>query len=162
MVVRVAAYRARDDDEFGRVVASSDLASEVGDVDYLVLAAPSTEQSRNLVDRRVLQRMKPSARLLNFGRGVLVNDDDLIEALEGGIIAGAALDVFRDEPLPSDHGFWTTKGLIISPHMSGIVPGWEDASVQIFLDTLRRWMNDEPLENILDKRKGYVVQDVRV
>jgi phosphoglycerate dehydrogenase-like enzyme len=160
MSVSVVAQRARQDSEFGQVRKTSDLAEEAERADVLLLVAPSTPQTRNLVNADLLARMQPGSRVINLGRGDLVDDDALVAGLRSGSIAGAALDVFREEPLPADHPFWTAPNLILSPHMSGIVPGWERESVAIFLDTVRRWLAGEPLENELNKRLGYVVQAI--
>ena len=94
--------------------------------------------------------MKPTARLVNVGRGPLVVIDDLVAALGAGRIAGAALDVFPDEPLPADSPLWAMPQVIVSPHMSGDVVGWREELVDLFADNLQRWRHDEPLRNVVD------------
>jgi phosphoglycerate dehydrogenase-like enzyme len=109
-----------------------------------------------MIDAAALQRMRPSARLVNVGRGGLVAEDDLVEALRAGRIAGAALDVFEDEPLKESSPLWEMPGVIVSPHMSGDVIGWRDELVRLFADNLGRYVSGRPLRNVVDKRLGYV------
>ncbi|TDB76299.1 D-2-hydroxyacid dehydrogenase, partial [Actinomadura sp. KC216] len=124
--------------------------------DYVVLAAPLTPQTRGMIDAAALDRMRPSARLINVGRGALVAEADLVKALRDGRIAGAALDVFEDEPLPQSSPLWAMPNVIVSPHMSGDVVGWRDELVRLFADNLGRHVAGRPLRNVVDKRLGYV------
>ncbi len=151
MRVRLVGRRARDG-----VHAAEELPGLLADCGYLVLAAPLTERTRGLVDADLLARLPASARLINVGRGALVVQDDLVEALRGGGLAGAALDVFAAEPLPAGHPLWTLPGVIVSPHMSGDVVGWRDALVELFTDNLGRYRGGRPLRNVVDKTQGYV------
>lgn len=155
--VRGAGRTPREEDpDFGTVVASSDLAAHAGWADHVVLAAPLTEQTRDLVDDVVLAAMKPSAHLINVGRGALVDEDALLQALRRGQIAAASLDVFREEPLPVSHPFWGLENVHMSAHMCGDVVGWRDALARQFLDNLERWMSGADLANVVDKQRGYV------
>lgn len=155
--VRGAGRTPREDDpDFGTVVASSDLAAHVGWADHVVLAAPLTEQTRDLVDDVVLAAMQPSAHLINVGRGALVDEDALLEALRTGQIAAASLDVFREEPLPVSHPFWGLENVHLSAHMCGDVVGWRDALARQFQDNLERWTAGRDLANVVDKQRGYV------
>ena len=144
------------DPDFGTVVASTDLAEHVGWADHVVLAAPLTEQTRDLVDDAVLAAMQPSAHLINVGRGALVDEDALLSALRTGEIAAASLDVFREEPLPVSHPFWGLENVHVSAHMCGDVVGWRDALALQFQDNLERWTAGQDLANVVDKRRGYV------
>jgi phosphoglycerate dehydrogenase-like enzyme len=92
------------------------------------------------------------------GRGATVDEEALIEALRQGGIGGAALDVFEREPLPPDSPFWGLPNTIVSPHMSGDFEGWLEAVVRLFVENLRRFVAEEPLLNVVDKREGYVVE----
>jgi phosphoglycerate dehydrogenase-like enzyme len=151
---------ARDtDSDFGSVSASTDLPKVVRDADYVVTVAPLTEQTRHLIDADVLRAMPSTARLINVGRGLLVDDDALVAALEAGEIAGAGLDAFTEEPLPPDHPFWRHPQVIVSPHMSGDSIGWSDRIIELFATNLRRWLADEPLRNVVDKRHGFAAAD---
>ncbi len=157
MEVTGAGSRARDGDpDFGRVVASAELVEHVGDVDYLVNAAPLTPATRGLVDARVLAALPRRAHLVNVGRGPTVAEDDLLAALRGGGLDGATLDVFATEPLPEDSPLWDAPGVVVSPHMSGDVVGWRETLARQFVDNARRWLAGEPLENVVDKDLGYV------
>ncbi|KAA0022774.1 D-2-hydroxyacid dehydrogenase [Antrihabitans cavernicola] len=145
-----------DDSDFGRVHASTELASLVRDVDYLVLLAPLTDQTRGLVDKAVLAAMPATARLINVGRGELVVTDHVVDALRAGVIAGAALDVFETEPLPPDHPLWSMEQVLITPHMSGDAVGWRDRLADLFIDNAFRYFDGKPLINVVDKKRGYV------
>jgi phosphoglycerate dehydrogenase-like enzyme len=100
--------------------------------------------------------MKPSARLINVGRGQLVDTNALTHALATGSIAGAALDVVDPEPLPAGHPLWSMENVIITPHMSGDTEDYLDDLGKLFVENLKRYCNGEPLENIVDKKLGFV------
>ena len=104
---------------FDRMYRRSDLLKYAGELDYLVLLVPYSEETHHCIDARVFAAMKPSSYLINLARGGIVDEPAMIEALEAGKIAGAALDVFQEEPLPPDHPLWTTKNVIITPHLGG-------------------------------------------
>jgi phosphoglycerate dehydrogenase-like enzyme len=144
------------DPDFGVVHASGRLASVVGGSDYVVLIAPLTDATRGMVDAEVLDAMKPTARLINVGRGELVDDDALLDALRSGTIAGAALDVFSTEPLPRDNPLWGLENVLISSHLSGDAVGWLERLSDLFTDNARRYLAGEPLLNVVDKRLGFV------
>nr|WP_230592421.1 D-2-hydroxyacid dehydrogenase [Rhodococcus fascians] len=149
---------AREGDrDFGTVYASDDLADEVARADYLVLVAPLTEQTRGLVDDSVLTAMKPGARVINVGRGELLDTEALLKHLGSGHITGAALDVFETEPLSADHPLWTAENVILTPHMSGDASGWKQRLAEVFADNARRYFRGEPLLNVVDKKLGFVV-----
>jgi phosphoglycerate dehydrogenase-like enzyme len=144
------------DADFDLIHSSRDLASVAADYDYLVLAAPLTADTTGLVGAEVLAAMKPSARLINVGRGQLVDTNALTHALATGSIAGAALDVVDPEPLPAGHPLWSMENVIITPHMSGDTEDYLDDLGQLFVENLKRYCNGEPLENIVDKKLGFV------
>jgi phosphoglycerate dehydrogenase-like enzyme len=104
---------------FDRMHGRDELIAKAGTLDFLVLLAPYSEEIRNLIDARVFAAMKPSSYLINLARGGIVDEDALVTVLNGGRIAGAALDVFQEEPLPADHPLWSTKNVIITPHLGG-------------------------------------------
>ena len=109
----------RDLPGFDRMHLRSELIEVAKELDYLVLLVPYSEETRHSIDARVFAAMKPTSYLVNLARGGIVDEDALMRALEGGQIAGAALDVFQEEPLPADHPLWTTKNVIITPHLGG-------------------------------------------
>ncbi|MFF8671951.1 D-2-hydroxyacid dehydrogenase [Streptomyces sp. NPDC015242] len=133
-----------------------DLDRLLSRADWVIAAAPLTEQTRGMFDARRFGVMQPSARFLNIGRGALVVEDALAEALEKRWIAGAALDVFETEPLPAESRLWRAPGLIVSPHMSGDVAGWRDELGAQFVELFGLWASGEPLRNVVDKQRGYV------
>ena len=144
------------DPDLGEVAPFDRLHQALAEADYVVLAAPLTDQTRGMIDRAALRRMRPTARLINVGRGPLVVEDDLVAALRAGEIAGAALDVFVEEPLPSPSPLWDLPNVIVSPHMSGDIVGWREELVRLFADNLDRRIHGRPLRNVVDKRLGYV------
>jgi phosphoglycerate dehydrogenase-like enzyme len=155
--VRGVGRTAREDDpDFGTVYRSADLAEHAGWADHVVLIAPLTEQTRHMLDARVLAAMQPSAHLINVGRGALVDEPALIQALRGGQIAAASLDVFSEEPVPASHPFWGMENVHMSAHMCGDVIGWRDALARQFQDNLERWTTGGRLANVVDKERGYV------
>jgi glyoxylate/hydroxypyruvate reductase len=123
--------------------------------DYVVLLLPSTTETRDLMNRTRLSRMKPSAWLLNFGRGDLIVDDDLVATVKERRIAGAVLDVFRKEPLPPEHAFWTTDGIVVLPHVGGLHPTRDDIVAELFVDNLKRFAAGQPLREVVDRARGY-------
>lgn len=141
---------------FGTVYAQSSLADVVGDYDAVVVAAPLTRETRGMINARTLDAMRTSAYLINVGRGGLVDEPALVEALRGGGLAGAALDVFATEPLPPKHPLWEMPGVIVSPHMAGDYIGWRDDLLAVFLDNLDRFRGGAPLLNTVDKELGYI------
>lgn len=155
--VRGAGRTARSGDpDFDDIVASTDLAQHVGSADHVVIAAPLTAQTRGLVDAEVFAAMKPSAHLVNIGRGPIVDEQALVTALESGQLAAASLDVFQHEPLPAESPLWSLPGVAISAHMSGDVVGWRDALTRQFLANAERWLAGESLHGVVDKQLGFV------
>jgi len=123
--------------------------------DFLLLLLPATPETDNFINAERLGMMKPSAWLLNFGRGHLIRDDDLIAAVKAKKIAGAMLDVYRQEPLPADHPFWTTEGIIVLPHIGGPHPQRDRFVARLFVDNLGRFLDAKPLKEVVDRKAGY-------
>ena len=156
MKVDAIARTARSSDEdFGRVFASEDLDEALSEADYVLVAAPLTAQTEGMFGAAQFERMKSSARLINVGRGPIVDESALVEALREGQIAGAALDVFREEPLSEESPLWEMPQVVVSPHMSGDFVGWLEALGELFAENFRRWLQGEELLNVVDKEKGY-------
>jgi len=150
--VDVVGRRARDGEPgIGAVHAIGDLDPLLARADIVVLALPLTKDTHRLLDADRLGRVRPGAWLVNVGRGATVDEDALIAALGTGQVAAAALDVFDVEPLPPEHPLWHTKNVVISPHMSGDLVGWEDEVVRHFLENLERWRAGDPLRDVVDK-----------
>jgi len=123
--------------------------------DYVVLSAPLTPETRGIVGEAELRAMKRTAVLINVGRGPLVDEVALIAALREGRIGGAALDVFDQEPLPAGHPFYALDNVLLSPHAADHTPDWKHRAMQMFLDNFERYRKGEPLQNVVDKRRGY-------
>ena len=120
-----------------------DLVRVAGEVDYLIVVAPSTPETEKIIGAKVFAAMKPSAFLINIARGEMVDEKALIEALEAEKIAGAALDALSVEPLPKDNPLWTTKNVIITPHVGGASENYVDQVVPIVEENLRRFLQGE-------------------
>ncbi len=137
------------------VYAPAETARVLAESDYLLLLLPSTADTRGLIDRAALVRLKPGAWVLNFGRGDLVVDADLVAAVREHRIAGAVLDVFTTEPLPSDHPFWTTPGIVVLPHVGGLHPTRDTIVADLWVENLRRFVEGKPLLQVVDRARGY-------
>ena len=156
--MRVRIMRRRPDlpvDAAEAVVGPAELHALLGWADFVVIAAPLTAATRHLIDRAALAAMRSSAHLVNVGRGEIVDDDALVDALRSGAIAGAGLDVFAEEPLPPDHPYWTLDSVILTPHVSGYLPDFFTRALALFADNLERFRAGRPLRNLVDKRLGY-------
>jgi glyoxylate/hydroxypyruvate reductase len=136
-----------------RVYRARDLDKPLASADFVVLTVPLTAVTRGLIGARELARMKPSAWLVNIGRGPLVDEGALLEALSGKRIGGAILDVFDEEPLSADHPLWKFENVVITPHISG--PSTPDEIGPIFDDNLRRYLTRRPLRYQVDRKRGY-------
>ena len=123
--------------------------------DYVVVAVPLTPETRKLIGEAELRTMKPSAYLVNISRGGTVDEGALIKALREGWIAGAGLDVFEEEPLPSDSPLYDLENVILSPHVSGFTLRYDERASDLFAENLRRYLAGEPLLNLVDKGRGY-------
>jgi phosphoglycerate dehydrogenase-like enzyme len=123
--------------------------------DYVVVAAPLTPLTRGLVGAPEIAAMKPTAVLINVGRGPIVDEEALVAALEQGRIRGAALDVFTTEPLPAGHPLYGLENVLLSPHCADNTPGWLEGAMRFFLENLQRFRDGQPLLNQVDKSRGY-------
>jgi phosphoglycerate dehydrogenase-like enzyme len=124
-------------------------------VDVLMSAAPLTQETKGMFNEAVFSKMKPGSYFINVSRGGLVNQDALVKALKEKRIAGAGLDVATPEPLPADHPLWTCPNLVITPHNSGAAPVRQERLVALLVENVRRYSNNLPLMNVVDKIKGY-------
>ena len=138
-----------------RVYAPEAVDEVLGQSDYVVLLLPATEGTINSFDAQRLGAMKKSAWLINFARGSLIVDADLIAAVKGGTIAGAVLDVFRQEPLPSEHPFWQTPGIWVLPHIGGGHPERNGMVATLFTENARRYIAGSALTEVVDRVRGY-------
>ncbi|MFE7141538.1 D-2-hydroxyacid dehydrogenase [Streptomyces sp. NPDC057644] len=135
---------------------AADLDRLAARADWVIGAAPLTDATRGMFDSRFFGLLQPSARFINVGRGASVVQADLVDALNRRWLAGAALDVFEDEPLGPESPLWDVPGLLVSPHLSGDTVGWRDRLSEQFVALYERWARGEPLPNVVDKERGYV------
>ncbi|MEQ1833961.1 MAG: NAD(P)-dependent oxidoreductase, partial [Candidatus Eisenbacteria bacterium] len=117
--------------------------------------APHTHDTERMFGAAEFARMKPGARFINLGRGALVDEAALVAALRSGRLAGASLDVFEEEPLPSASPLWDFPQVVLTPHVSGLGPRYWERAMEQFTDNLRRFLAGQPLVNVVDKRAGY-------
>lgn len=138
------------------LIGADGLNRLLAESDFVVMAAALTGETQTMLGPEQIAQMKPTAWLLNIARGGLIDEPALVAALQEGRLGGACLDVFAREPLPSDSPLWDMPNVHISPHNS---PGWTDGlrarQKALFLDNLRRFAQDEPLENVVDIKRGY-------
>ena len=123
--------------------------------DFVILTVPHTPATEGFMNRARFQRMKRTAFFINIGRGMTTRLDDLVAALRAGEIAGAGLDVFEQEPLPSSHPLWTTPNVLITPHTAGFGPHLDERRFAILLDNARRFVAGQPLRNVVDKKSWF-------
>jgi phosphoglycerate dehydrogenase-like enzyme len=147
------ASEARELAPFIEVGALADLPRLVGEVDYVINLLPNTPHTHDLYDAALFKQFKPSGLFINVGRGVAVVDADLVQALKDGHLAGAVIDVCRQEPLPQRHPFWTAWGLLLTGHSSA--PTSPPMMVQLFLENLQAYQAGETLRGEVDFSRGY-------
>lgn len=147
------ASEARTLAPFIEVGALKDLSRLVGEMDYVINLLPNTPDTHDIYDAALFKQFKPSGLFINVGRGVAVVDADLVQALKDGHLAGAVIDVCRQEPLPQRHPFWTAWGLLLTGHSSA--PTSPPMMVQLFLENLRAYQADEALRGEVDFSRGY-------
>ena len=123
--------------------------------DYVVVSAPLTSETHGMIGEPEFAALKPSAVLINVGRGPVINERALINALSNGQIKGAALDVFDHEPLPEGHPFYKLENVLLSPHCADNTPDWLDRAMELFIAQFERFQKGERLPNVVDKRLGY-------
>lgn len=138
-----------------RVYGPDGVGEVLSQSDYVVLLLPSTPETRGIVNRKTLALMKPTAWLLNFARGDLVVDQDLVEAAQERRIAGAVLDVFVEEPLTAESPLWTTEHVVIFPHIGGHHPQRDEIVARLWVENLQRWAEGRPLRHVVDRAQGY-------
>ncbi|MFM9488518.1 D-2-hydroxyacid dehydrogenase [Pseudomonas monachiensis] len=147
------ASTAREQAPFIEVGSLADLPRLVGEVDYVVNLLPNTVETHDIYDAALFKQFKPTGLFINAGRGVAVVDADLVEALKEGHLAGAVIDVCRQEPLPQRHPFWTAWGLLLTGHSSA--PTSPSMMVKLFVENLRAYQAGEALRGEVDFDRGY-------
>ena len=141
-----------------RLFTTDEMPDAIADADYVVVALPLTESTDGIINAACFNRMKETAFLVNIARGPIVNETDLVHALQEKRIAGAGLDVFEEEPLPDSSPLWDMPNVVFAPHSAGYSPEGRDNILRIFKENLRRYLAEQPLLNVVDKQKGYLIQ----
>ena len=132
-----------------------DLHRLLPEADFVVLTVPLTRETSRMIGEQELRLMKPTAYIVNIGRGKTIDEPCLAQALREGWIAGAGLDVFETEPLPANSPLWDMENVIVTGHYSGATPANAERGLAIFLENLRRYQAGEPMVNVVDKTLGY-------
>jgi phosphoglycerate dehydrogenase-like enzyme len=151
---RDVAWREGDQD-VDQVYPTADLHQMLPECDYVVVAAPLTPTTNHLMSTAEFALMKPTAIIMNVGRGPVIDEAAMAEALRTKQIRGAALDVFEVEPLPADSPMWDLDNVLMSAHTADHTKTWLNDAIVLFLEQFGRWRRGEPLQNIADKRAGY-------
>ena len=146
---------SKQDPNLDKIYATSDLEEMVRESDYVVVSTPLTEATKHIVDAKLLRAMKPSAVVINVGRGPCIDEKALVEALKTGRIKGAGLDVFEVEPLPKDSELWEMENVLISFHNADRAEHWLENSIQLFVTNMEKYMAGTALENVVDIHRGY-------
>lgn len=123
--------------------------------DFVIMTVPHTPQTEGMMDARRFKKMKNTAFVINIGRGMTLKLDDLVAALQTHEIAGAGLDVFETEPLPAEHPLWTTPGVLLTPHVADTGPDLNERRLQVLLKNCRRFAEEKPLLNVVDKKNWF-------
>ncbi len=160
MGMRVLALRRNPEHSEGdtvpdRIFGFDGLHELLRESDYVVAAAPLTPQTKHMLSTAEFAAMKRTAVIMNVGRGPVIDEEALVEALRNKEIRGAALDVFEVEPLPEGHPFYHMENVLVSPHCSDNTEDWLDQAMLFFYSNLERFRKGQPLENLVDKHRGY-------
>ncbi len=138
-----------------QLFAPDQLRAMLAECDYVAIAAPLTPETRGLLGAAEFQAMKREAVIINVARGGVIDEAALIDALRNQVIGGAALDVFAQEPLPADSPLWHLPNVVLSPHVSGFTPHYDERAMALFAENLRHYVAGEPLLNVVDMQRGY-------
>jgi phosphoglycerate dehydrogenase-like enzyme len=152
---RTVAAAGTADPLVSRYYGPGGLLEMIAQCDYVVVTAPLTPETRGMIGAREFAAMKPGAVIINVGRGAVIDELAMIDALTGKRISGAALDVFTTEPLPSGHPFFQLENVLLSPHSTDHTHDWLERAMQFFLTQFERFSKGEPLLNVVDKVRGY-------
>jgi phosphoglycerate dehydrogenase-like enzyme len=131
------------------------LRSMLKECDFVVITAPLTEENRGLIGADELSAIRPEAFLIDVSRGGIVDHEALIDFLQRDKLAGAALDVYPEEPLSAESPLWTMENVILSPHIAGMSGEYDQRAVELFSENLIRYLDEQPLYNVYDPQKGY-------
>jgi phosphoglycerate dehydrogenase-like enzyme len=156
MTIRAVTRSGRGDGALAEKIFSAEyLADVLGQADFVVLAAPETPATTHMIGSRELAAMKRTAYLINVARGTLIDEPALMDALSREVIAGAALDVAENEPLPPENPLWRTKNLLITPHVAGVGERLWERQGALLAENLERWFSGREMLNLVDTQRGY-------
>jgi len=144
-----------DGEHVERIFPASKLHEALPEADYVVIAAPETAETKHLIGAAELAKMRRGARLINVGRGSLLDEEALIRALESGTLGGAAIDVAQTEPLPGDSPLWKAPNLFITPHTSALSDRLWKRQTSLLVEFLERWFDGRDMSNRVDLKRGY-------
>lgn len=157
--MRVIGVRRRPDlpvpDSFSEIISTAELKTRIGDADHVAICLPLTDNTRGLIDVGTIDAMKPGAYIYNIGRGPIIDQDAMVQALTDGTLGGAGLDVTDPEPLPENSPLWDMPNVLITAHTSGSSPVYWERASEIVIENVRRWQAGEPLINVIDVEQGY-------
>lgn len=156
-VVGVSRSGRRVDDAYDAMYTTAQLDQVLPETEILAMALPGTAETEGILSRSRIALLPKEAVVVNVGRGTAIDQDALMEALNAGRLAGAALDVVRPEPLPPEHPLWNTKNLLLTPHLSGFMSLGitRDTAVALFCEDFENYIAGRPLKRLVDRRKGY-------
>jgi phosphoglycerate dehydrogenase-like enzyme len=154
-VVGVDARRTDLPEGIAEMHATEELDALLPLADFVILTVPHTPETEGFMNAERFARMKPSAFFINIGRGMTTRLGDLVDTLHAGRIAGAALDVFEEEPLPRDHPLWDAPNVLLTPHVAGYGPFLDERRLEIIIDNGRRFVAGQPLRNVVDKQHWF-------
>lgn len=154
-VKRHVTAKSNPDPLADQIYGTDHLIEMLSRCDYVVVAAPLNAETHGMIGEAEFAAMKPSAVIINVGRGPVINERAMIKALSEQKIKGAALDVFDEEPLPRSHPFYTLENVLLSPHCADHTPDWLDNAMRFFIAQFERFRRGEPLLNVVDKKLGY-------
>ncbi len=138
------------------MISFEKVLDQLPEADYVISVLPSTDETKELLKEEHFKAMKDTVIFMNFGRGDLVKDEVLVNALQQDEIAYAVLDVFEQEPLPADHPYWLMDNVIVSPHISSKSGKYVDRVLDVFIPNLKKWLVDQSApSNLVDMEKGY-------
>ncbi len=155
LAVRRKAALSQNDPNLDGVFEPAQIHELLAASDYVLVAAPNTPETRGMIGEPELSRMKLTAVIINVGRGPVIVETALVDALRNKRIRGAALDVFDHEPLPAGHPFYSLDNVLLSPHTADHTVGWVELAVDLFIENMRLYQSGQPLRNIVDKKAGY-------
>ncbi len=170
VTVLAAKYNAKQPQDYGytidglgdpqgdlvqRIYPFQAVASMLKECHFVVVTVPLTAQTRGLINAKALNALKPGAYVVDISRGGVIDQAALLDGLKSGKLAGAALDVFPEEPLPSNSPLWQMPNVIITPHISGSSPHYEERAVELFSENLHRYLGGLQLYNLFDRQRGY-------